>query len=478
MSLLESSYVVQRRGWHANDTEMNHLGAALIAKPQVMGGKMRQLFSSTLYSDNPLSSVLAELGKPEELTSNEWTYELRGASTRPLVYTGTAITTTVGTYNTEWEIPLDDNFYKPGDVITPGNPAYQVRVQRDPTLRGNAWFYRVVYMSKDGSLAFPTKYLKSGVKWSKLFSQYEEGSEQGGSTMMGLPMELRNRMSRYRKSYRITGDARNEVLAVKVPDSKGNMHDMWIKYAEAEYWQQWYRELERGDWYSRSTDTVKGSTGRPLRNGPGIEEMLEESPRYGYSTLSGRLIEEFIMDIHYGRVAPGAKRKLKGFSGEWGMIQFHRAVTKMYKDNGFVTVDSNFIGPDGNRIHSNALSYGYQFTRYKMANGAELELIHQPLYDDPNINYEIDPITGYPYESQKITFLDVSGDGVSSNIKRVHRSGAMSLVYQEGLVGPFGNNRGKSVSHSGDYYSMDVKDQQGVHLEDVSKCGQLYLRRS
>jgi hypothetical protein len=33
-------------------------------------------------------------------------------------------------------------------------------------------------------------------------------------------------------------------------------------------------------------------------------------------------------------------------------------------------------------VHTNALEAGYQFVKYNMANGASLELIHNPLYDD------------------------------------------------------------------------------------------------
>ena len=81
----------------------------------------------------------------------------------------------------------------------------------------------------------------------------------------------------------------NQVLAVKIPDSNGAMHDFWIKYAEVEYWQQWYRELERGYWYSRSTDTVLDATGRPINSGPGLQEQLEDCHTEYYSHLTTQL---------------------------------------------------------------------------------------------------------------------------------------------------------------------------------------------
>jgi hypothetical protein len=73
-----------------------------------------------------------------------------------------------------------------------------------------------------------------------------------------------------------------------------------------------------------------------------------------------------------------------------------------------VEVYTNKVQSD---VHTNALEAGYQFVKYNMANGASLELIHNPLYDDREINFEIDEVTGFPIESQRITFLDFSGEG-------------------------------------------------------------------
>jgi hypothetical protein len=55
--------------------------------------------------------------------------------------------------------------------------------------------------------------------------------------------------------------------------AKVNLHDSWIKYAEVEYWEQWYREVrKRLLVFSRSTDTVLGANGRPIYSGPGVQE--------------------------------------------------------------------------------------------------------------------------------------------------------------------------------------------------------------
>jgi len=477
---LNSKMKLMQMPWHANMTEMNHLGAALIAKPGIMESKFTQLFTAERYSDNPLTSMLA--GKnTKDINTSEWEWEIKGATTRPLVLVENvelAGNTTVGKGRLDFRIKLDENWYIPGDIIHPGNNDYQVRIQGQAFRHGNGYIYTVRLMNDDFNAYLPAKYLATGTQWTKMFSQYEEAAEQSGSTQYSTPTMLAGRLSRYRKQYRVTGDAAQEVLAVAIQGSDGKYYKSWIKYAEVEYWMQWYRELERGYWYSRKTDTVIGANGRPIRTGSGIQELLKDSHVHKYSHLTATLIEEYLMDIFYSRVKPGSGRKIKAFTGEYGMIQFHRAIQDWQQKTGFITVvDTNFIQKTDSPYNSNALSAGYQFTKYRMANGAELELVHNPLYDDRELHYEIDPVTGYPKESQRITFLDFSNSS-EGNIKLVNKIDSFKLGYVSGMQTPYGVANKSMMSHSGDYYEMHVQKQCGVQIDDISRCGELILERN
>ena len=42
------------------------------------------------------------------------------------------------------------------------------------------------------------------------------------------------------------------------------------------------------------------------------------------------------MDIFYSRVKPGQGRNIKGYTGEYGMIQFHRAIQDWQNKSGFI----------------------------------------------------------------------------------------------------------------------------------------------
>ncbi len=234
MAQLNNKLVTKQMPWHANMTDLNHLGAALIAKPHVFESVMTRLFSATRYSDNPMTYILSMMGKEEEITSNEWEWGLRTGMTRPLVVVENVeavANTTPGKLKQNFKIKLDENWFVPGDVLHPGttNKKYQVRVQEEPYRHGKGWIYTVRLMTDNAADFLPLTYLTPGTQWAKLFSQYEEAGEQSGSTQYSLPITLKNRLSRFRKKYQVTGDAHNQVLAVKVPDPNGKMHDTYSK---------------------------------------------------------------------------------------------------------------------------------------------------------------------------------------------------------------------------------------------------------
>lgn len=484
MARLNNRLIIKQMPWHANMTELNHLGAALLTKPTVFENKMTQIFTAQRYSDNPLTAMLS--GKQEKtISTSVWEWNMKGATTRPLVIVENVLpdsNTTPGKFKQTFKIKLDEDWYVPGDVIHPGSSdkKYQVRIQTQGFTQGKGTIYEVRGMSDDPQWYLPVRFLAPGQQWGKMYSQYEEAAEQSGSTQYSLPIGMQNRMSRFRKKYRVTGDAATEVLAVKIPDSKGRYHDSWIKYAEVEYWEQWYREIERGYWYSRSTDSVMGSNGRPIYSGPGVREQMEDSIQHYYSHLTAKLIEEFLMDVFYSRVKPGKGRRIKGYTGEYGMIQFHRAIMAWGAKTGFVqVVDQLFIQKTDSEYNSNALAAGFQYVKYRMTNGAELEMVHNPLYDDRDINFEIDPVSGFPMESQRITFLDFNGSGDNgTNIQLIHKANSFKLGYVAGMQNPYGPANKNLMSHSGDYYEMHVQKQCGVHIEDVSRCGELILQRN
>lgn len=477
-----SQLAISQQKWHSNNTELNHLGALLKAKPTVFKPVMDQIFASQIYSDNNFVALMQNTkGGTREITGLEWEWTMRGATTKPAVVmkNPNAVAATYGSYNLPFKLALDGNDWKPGDVLSPatGNKKYQSRITTHPVKQGNSWIYTLQLVTNDRQLGIPAVYFTPNSQWIKLFSTYEEGATEGGSVQFSDGIAFRNRLGKFRKSYQMTDYAAEEILAVGVRNSKGQISKTWFNYAEVEFWKQWYKEEEVACWYSRKSDNIMGSTGRVVRSFPGIQQQLEDSHTHKYSNLSAKLIEEFLMDIFYSRVAPGKGRQIEAWTGEYGMLEFNRVVQEWINGNGFLKNIEITTKKVNSPYHTNALSIGHQYTEYKMANGATLTLRHNPLYDDRTLNTQIDPITGYPTESMRFTFLDLGGEGGSKNIQLVNKKNAYKFWYVAGGVSPYGPKVNAEASHGGEYYSMHVSDHKGVHIEDITKCGELILER-
>lgn len=487
MATLGNKLITNEQKWSSNMTESNHLGAALMLEPELVMGSADTLFTAqNYYSDNPMLSMLMGNSKTEKtINGNKWEWKVKGVSTRPSTIVENILPSSVtkpGSLRRPFKIKLAENWYVPGDVLSPTklDNKYQFRVMSEVVPSGNGFIYSVIMVTKSGADFCPLSALTSNSPWSKLYSTYEEGNEQRGSTITSTPMSLANEQGKYGKKYKITDYASTDVLSVGIKDSKGDVHSSWFRYAEVEYWIEWYRELERGVWYNRAATDIDGSTGRPVRTGAAIHEQLEDSHVRRYTHLTAKLIEDYLSDIFYGRKKPGMGRKVTGYSGEFGIKLFHSAIDDWMNKNSFIKNIESFSGKSKSDLHSNSLEVGYQFTRYNMANGTSLELVHMPLYDDPSINSAIDPVTGYPIESQRITFLDFDGGkSKDSNIKLTKRRDSEAFSYIEGMFGPYGpKKRGSNASHAGSYYEMHVEKVCNVHIHDVTKCGELILDRA
>ena len=483
-----SKLIVTRQPFiEANFTEANHLGKAMLTRPEKIFPIMTTIFSSKDYfSDNPLFSSLFNTKRFTYVDSREFEWDIMGNETRPLVVTEKVETSTQpGIGNSTFRIVLDENWYMPGDVLTPGtvNKKYQARIQAGPIKHGTGWVYVMQLVDPDPANYIPVSYLEPGTRWTKMFSVYGEMSDQAGSTQFAMPMSLRANIGRLKKQYAVSGDVasddnRGKALAVTLVDQKGNKYTSWIKYVEAMYWKQWYREIERYIWYGRyGGGVLKDSNGRPVDTSPGIQQQLEDSNIHYYSKLSSKLLEEYLMDIYYSRIKPGSRKRIRVYTGEAGMLEFNRAMQELIAAGQWYLAGTNFNPMEKvkSQYHSNAYSVGYQFTIYKMANGAEVEVIHNPIYDDVEIHLERHPITGYPLESYRMTFLDFEGENFDNNVLLVRKRNAFKLGYYNGMTTPWGPVNKQQISHKGDWYEVIMQDEFGVVVKDVTRCGELIL---
>lgn len=465
-------------------TDLNHLGRSLLTRPHMFEDVITRVFASkNYYSNNPLTSALNSIKNSKvELTSNVHEWRLMGATIRPLVVVSDPDTSnkTKGKGRQEFDIILDEDWFLPGDVIAPGAPDYQCRVQSAPEKNSAGYTYRLRLISDEVNAFVPEKFFKPGTPWSKLFSNYGEADVQDGSTLFSTPVAMSIKIGKMRKKYEITDYAAEQVLAFKVQDEKGQTYDRWIRYAEAEYWSQWEREKEIALWYSKSSNTIPSVKTYMVDTFPGIHEQLDNAYTQTYTTFSAKMLTDFLMDVFYSRIEPGKSRNLKVFTGEYGMKLFNDAMQTLVAKQQTQVLSSSFspIEKVSSPLHTNAYSVGYQFVQFKMFNGCVLELIHNPIYDNRSINNVIDDYTGYPVESMRFTFLDFDNSDSTPNIQLLEKKDGFKYGYVNGLISPSGPTTGGTMAHSGEFYSLHASKEFGVKIVDPTRCGQLICGRA
>lgn len=485
---LPYNLITQRQKFNVNHhTEMNHLGKLLMLEPMKMASVMDQLFATqTMFNDNALSSSLFKYADELIVDKPEWTWEKRGQTGRPFVILED-LPANAGKGRKPFDLVLDEKTLIKGDTLSFGDVErrWQLRIVQDARRKGAGAIYKAILVTDNRNLAVPVKYTKKGTKVFKLFSTFSEGAELSGSMQHSEEsFELRNRISRLRKFYQVTGDVVNEVLAIGIkytdPNTqKQSTFNSWIRFKEALFFKQWADEKSNLYYASRANDTILDeSTGRPVLQGAGLQEQMELSHRHYHSGLSIGLVKEFIGDIHFNRVRPGTRMNLQAYTGRDGLDNWSTLIQNgLLADNITQTIGGdafNSVQKVQSQFHDNSYSVGHQFTTYRLNNGVDITVNYEPSYDDVNKNFEINQRTGHPKSSSRMTFLDFTGEeGMGSNIKSVRLKGGFGMTYVSGMVTPTGRRQGGEGAHPGDYYEMHCQDQVGCHIEDPTKCGEL-----
>ena len=100
-------------------------------------------------------------------------------------------------------------------------------------------------------------------------------------------------------------------------------------------------------------------------------------------------IENFLLEVHF------KYRKINYTfnTGEFGMLLFNKAIMEKFKD--YSIVNQKFVALN------TELDKGSQFVIYKMPNGIEIKIQHDPNLDKKE---DINEITGFPNKSSTLYY--------------------------------------------------------------------------
>ena len=467
-------------------TDLNHWSKNAYLKPTVFEAPQRELFASktntvNLSTGNILEGVFG-LGKTKYIDDLNWSWKMRVKGYRPItILENRTAGATAGQYRQKFKVLVDVDLAAIGESWSPGSSDHsQVVTVVDKKREARGFEYTLQTYTEGAEHFIKAEYLKPGTKWTRMFTMRGEAAESGGHIEGGTNVEYKNSLVKLRKQFKVTDFGAQAVLDIAFMDDKGKIHASWMDLQEAEYHMAMNKEMAVHAMYSRLGDAplIDPDSDYPINPGAGLEQQISFGGNVErYTTMSAELIEAFFDKIVYSRISPGDLGEVIGFSGHYGMKEFSKALDTWSGGKSIIRETSTFTKNDPSGVHNNSLKAGYQYTTYDLPNGGSFKLIHNPLNDDKELHRDIDPLTGYPLQSQRITILDVTGGNGQSinskdNICLVRKNKVFGTTIVEGRYGP-GGMISKNPTHSGDYYRVDISDSIGIELKDPTVTGEL-----
>jgi len=465
-----NNLVLHRGKKFAGLTEQNHLANAFLTEPETISPVISFIFGN--YGKNPIDLLTGGLKRVKYVSNREFDWYLAGDIERTAVIVDSMTSTgsTIGKWGQVFRVKLNEKLFVSGEILVSDERDFPFIVVGDPENDGEGWIYTFKVISPNPETVIPEAALAVGKEISKEFSAYEELSGRSGSTYFNTPFAMRNQLTTHRKSWGISGSAASDVMVISMKDpATGKASYLWTEYQEWIGLMQWAKEKNRLLMYSQyNPGTIAGANGRPVYIGAGIREQIAPANKRYYTTLTENVIREFMMDLSYNVLEQG-QRKFVALCGEYFMDAFDKAMKNVAR--GWQLVDTKFITGTGQE-----LSFGGQFTTYKGLNGTEITLMHNPMYDDTNVNRKLHPVTKRPLESYRATFLDFSTHDGESNIQLIAKKDReMVMWHTGGAVTPEGHAKSFSTLRSNtiDGYECHALAEIGVMIKNPLSCGEL-----
>lgn len=369
------------------------------------------------YNDKPYVGMFEGKGLKLPLTSNTYTWKLRGfMKQKATVVEKVETTDRPGEDFQTFIVVLDTDQYKYPDVLTGEDENYPLEIEGKPRRRNLGWEYTLRLQTSNSKLFFPANLLEIGKTFQKQSSSVaDEMNEDYGTMQFNTVFELRSQMGNAAmevqftdKMLRIDKNSNEPVQKLKhwrVPflDNTGKTYYNFAPMAEAEMWNQLYQDVEWGLVYGKFSTRLDGR-GYLKRTGPGLREQLDSSNKlYHNGNLTLIRLEEFFMSIYRGRTdATPSQRKVTLDTGEMGALMFDRMVAS--EASTFLVLDTFFISGKDPRY----LSFGAQFTNYRGKNGLDVTVMLNPGKDNGDISLLRHPrYPNIPLNSWRMDVLDL-----------------------------------------------------------------------
>lgn len=487
-------------GFGGNSVNSTHLvrayGLDKVHDLSLNATSIAQVFSATdRYNNKPLVAMTEAKGRKTYLTSDTFSWKLRGHSRAKARVTDVIEDSEKpGLGLQEFKVVLDKGWYKEPDVLISGSNKYPLEVvgRGAPRTQGG-WEYTLRLQTDDPNLYLPVNYIQTNQEFMKTSTSVaNEMNQDYGTIHFESVFELRSQLGQVAEKFEFTdkalrvnknGQVSEQLKHWRVPflDRNGQKYDNFMPLVEAELMNQVYMDIEWSLEFGRKS-MRPNPQGYLKKTGPGLRQQLDAgNVLYHNGNLTLARLDDWLQSIFRGRMdATPSERSVTLMTGESGATMFHNMVAS--DASNFMTVDTHYISGSDPR----SLIYGVQFTRYRGKNGLDVTLILNPLYDSLDYCPERHPVyTEIPIDSWRMDVMDIGTTkgavGESAfNMTMVCEKFADYYFTTAGKWDPKTgmpiNDGGPGIAGGVGGYSTSIEKSFGLLIKDITRCASIQLR--
>ena len=449
-------------------TDMNSLSNALLAKPT----ELSPIITHLAGKDDkrfPLSFLTEGVGNVKSIDRLEYEYRVatHRLRTRPVATTLAGAAVGQGGGSFELEFP-DKHFVFPYVIVS--QDGTQARIMKEPEMvaGGTNWKYTLQLVNPDAAAISAAANNLQGALWAQMYAPVGVDFSRGNASNWETPGKVRNKLTTVRKSYHMSGNAKDYVAEFALPTKGGKQTKLWMDYEEYLHMLDFKEECEMYYWYGQKTYDSNGQTymkdenGQPVIVGPGLLEQIVNKD--SYSTMTESKLKNIIGDLFY-QMTDAAVKQVTLYTGTGGAREFDEALKahfsgsagawKVGGENRFITGSGRSLGMSG------------YFTSYEHIDGHTVNVVKLPLFDHGAVAQARakHPVTGYSLESYRMVFVDQSNYDGQNNLQMINKKGRESMRWcVAGSVIPRGFDGNSSRASDVDGASVHMLKTAGIAL--------------
>lgn len=449
-------------------TDMNSLANALLTKPT----ELSPIITHLAGKDDkrfPLSFLTEGVGNTKSIDRLEYEYRVatHRLRTRPVATANANANLGLGGSSFELEFP-DKHFVFPYVLVSQSGAQARIMKAPEQVAGGSSYKYTLQLVNPVASATLPAADAVAGALWAQMYAPVGVDFSRGNASNWETPGKVRNKLTTVRKSYHMSGNAKDFVAEFSLPTKGSGTTKLWMDYEEYLHMLDFKEECELYYWYGQKTYDANGQTymkdenGQPVIVGPGLLEQIVNTDTY--STMTETKLKNIIGDLFYGMTDASVKQ-VTLYTGTGGAREFDEALKSHFSNNTFkVGGENRFITGSGRSLGLT----GY-FTSYEHVDGHTINVVKLPIFDHGAVAQARakHPVTGYSLESYRMVFVDQSNYDGQNNLQMISKKGREAMRWcVAGSVVP----RGFSGS---DARASDI-DGASVHM---LKTAGIVLRR-